>query len=36
MEKNRHREQTYGPGEREERVKCIKRVTGKLTSPYVK
>ena len=31
--KNRHREQTYGHGER---VRCMERVTWKLTLPYVK
>ena len=29
--RNRHREQTYGHGEREERVRCMERVTWKLT-----
>ena len=32
----RYREQTYGHGEREERVRCMERVTWKLTLPYVK
>ena len=31
--RNRHREQTYGPGKR---VRCMERVTWKLTLPYVK
>ena len=35
--RNRHREQTYGHGERGgERVRCMKRVTWKLTLLYVK
>ena len=37
--RNRHREQTYGHGRRgggEERVRCMERVTWKLTLPYVK
>ena len=34
--RNRHREQTYGHGEREEDVQCMERVTWKLTLPYVK
>ena len=34
--RNRHREQTYGHGEGEERVRCMERVTWKLTLPYVK
>ena len=33
--RNRHREQTYGHGERDERVRCMERVTCKLTLPYV-
>ena len=32
----RYREQTYGHGEREERVRCMERVTWKLTLPFVK
>ena len=32
----RHREQTYGHGRGEERVKCMERVTWTLTLPYVK
>ena len=31
--RNRHREQTYGHGKR---VRCMERVTWKLTLPYVK
>ena len=31
--RNRHREQTYGHGEGEERVRCMERVTWKLTLP---
>ena len=34
--RKRHREQTYGHGEGEERVRCMERVTWKLTLPYVK
>ena len=35
--RNRHREQTYRHRERgEERVRCLERVTWKLTLPYVK
>ena len=36
--RNRYREQTYGPGGegRRERVRCMERVTWKLTLPYVK
>ena len=34
--RNRHREQTYGHGGGEERVRCMERVTWKLTLPYVK
>ena len=34
--RNRHREKIYGHEEGEERVRCIERVTWKLTSPYVK
>ena len=36
--KNRHREQTYRHSgkERKERVKCMERVTWKLTLPYAK
>ena len=35
--RNRHREQTYRHRERgEERVRCLERVTWKLTIPYVK
>ena len=34
--RNRHKEQTYGYGEREERVRCMERVTWKLALPYVK
>ena len=37
---DRHREQTYGHGGggtgRKERLRCMERVTGKLTLPYVK
>ena len=32
--RNRHREQTYGHGGGEERVRCMERVTWKLTLPY--
>ena len=31
--RNKHREQTYGHGER---VRCMERVTWKLTLPHVK
>ena len=35
--RNGHREQTYGDmGRGEERVRCVERVTWKLTLPYVK
>ena len=34
--RNRHREQTYGHGERRGVVRYIERVTWKLTLPYVK
>ena len=34
--RNRHREQTYGRGRGEEKVRCMERVTGKLTLPYAK
>ena len=34
--RNRHREQTYGYGRGEERVRCTGRVTWKLTLLYVK
>ena len=34
--RNRHRKQTYGHREREERVRCTERVTWKLILPYVK
>ena len=34
--RNRHREMTYGHGRGEERVRCMERVTWKLTVPYVK
>ena len=34
--RNRHREQTYGHGERGREVRCMERVTWKLTLPYVK
>ena len=34
--RNRHREYTYGHGERVERVRCMERVTWKLKLPYVK
>ena len=36
--RNRHREQTYGHGRqrREERMRCMERVTWKLILPYVK
>ena len=35
--RHRHREQTYGNvGERKERVRCMQRVTWKLTLPYLK
>ena len=33
--RSRHREQTYGHGEGEERVRCLERVTGMLPLPYV-
>ena len=33
--KNRHREQTYGHGERGGEGETMERVTGKLTLPYV-
>ena len=34
---NKHREYTYGHGDRgEQRVRCMERVTWKLTLPYVK
>ena len=31
--RNRHREQIFDHGEREERVRCMERVTWKLTLP---
>ena len=34
--KNRHREQTYGHGERKKRMRCMETVAWKLTLPYVK
>ena len=34
--RNRHREQTYGHGGGEERVRFMERVTQKLTFPNVK
>ena len=34
--RNRHRQHTCGHGERGERVRCMERVTWKLTLPYVK
>ena len=34
--RNRHREQTYGHGERGGEGVCMERVTWKLTLPYVK
>ena len=34
--RNRHREQTYGQGERGGGVRCMDRVTWKLTLPCVK
>ena len=34
--RNRHREQTYGHGERGGQGVCMERVTRKLTLPYVK
>ena len=34
--RNRHRKQTYGHGERGERVRCMESVTRKLILPYVK
>ena len=34
--RNRRREETYGLGRGEERVRCRERITWKLTSPYVK
>ena len=34
--RNRHRGETYGHGEGEERVTCMERVTWKLRLPYVK
>ena len=34
--RNRHREQTYGHGEKEGEGGCMERVTWKLTLPYVK
>ena len=34
--RNRHGEQTYGHGRVEERLRCMERVTWKLTLPYVK
>ena len=33
--RNRHREQTYGYGERGGEAECMERVTWKLTLPYV-
>ena len=34
--RNRHREQTYGHGREEERLRRMERVTWKLILPYVK
>ena len=34
--RNSHRGQIYGLGRGEERVRCVERVTGKLTLPYRK
>ena len=34
--RNRYRKQIYGQGERGRGVRCIERVTWKLTLPYVK
>ena len=34
--RNRHKEQTMDMGRGEERVRCMERVTWKLTLPYVK
>ena len=34
--RNRHREQPYGHGRGEERVRCVERVMWKLTLPCVK
>ena len=34
--RKRHTEWTYGHGRGEERVRCVERVTWKLTLPYVK
>ena len=34
--RNRHREQTYGHGERGEEGEIMEQVTWKLTLPYVK
>ena len=34
--RNRHREQIYGHGRGEKRMRCMERVTGKLTLPCVK
>ena len=34
--RNRHKEQTYGHGEGEEKVRCVERVTWKLSLLYVK
>ena len=34
--RNRHREQAMDMGRGEERVRCMERVTWKLTLPYVK
>ena len=36
--RHRHREQNYHPGgrERKEKVRCMERVTWKLTLPFVK
>ena len=34
--RNRYREQTYDTGRGEERVRCMQRVTWKLTLPHEK
>ena len=34
--KNRYREETYGHGRGEERIRCMERVTWRLALPYVK
>ena len=36
QQRNRHREQTFGNGRGQERVRSMERVTWKLTLPYVK